>query len=276
MPSLTIGIAGITGKFARLLASCLLGEPEIKLKGLARDPSKIDASISSAPNVELYQGDAFEAEKLRAFVKGCDVVVCCYLGDDHVMVDGQKLLIDIAESERVSRYVASDWSLDWTKIKTGELFAKEPCQLVKAYLDLKGIKGVHILIGGFTDVIFAPFFRVWDAQSFTFRYWGTGDERWECSTYLDSAKYTAAVCLDLNASGVLRCKFNGHLPRIYDELTHLPVAGDVISTRGIEQTFEQVYGKKPGLECLGSLDELREKMIEERRKHGDDFYKYVF
>ena len=210
MPSLTIGIAGITRKFARLLASCLLESPQIKLKGLARDPSKLDPSISLAPNVEVFQGSAFEAEKVPPFVKGCDVVVCCYLGDDNVMVDGQKLLIDIAESEGVSRYVASDWSLDWTKIETGELFAKEACQLVKAYLHSKSIKGVHILIGGFTDVIFAPFFRVWDAQNFTFRYWGTGDEIWECTTYLDSAKYTAAVCLDPNASGVWRCKSNGH------------------------------------------------------------------
>lgn len=223
MSSFTVGIAGITGKFARLLASCLIEKsPEVKIKGLARDPSKLDASISSSAKVEVFQGDAFDAEKIRPFLQGCDVVVCCYLGDDNLMIEGQKSLIDLAEEANVPRYVASDWSLDWTKLKTGELFAKEPCQVVKAYLDSKkSIEGVHILIGGFTDVIFAPFFRIWDSENRTFKYWGTGSEVWECTTYLNSAQYTAAVCLDREAIGVLRCEFDANLDfSIWRRLIH--------------------------------------------------------
>lgn len=208
MSPITVGIAGITGKFARLLASCLLEQShEVKIKGLARDPSKLDASISSSPRVEIFQGDAIDTEKIRPFVHGCDVVVCCYLGDDNVMIEGQKVLIDLAEEENIPRYVASDWSLDWTKLEMGELFAKQSCQVVKAYLDgKKSIEGVHILIGGFTDVVFAPFFRIWDSENRTFSYWGSGNEVWECTTYLNSAQYTAAVCLDREATGVLRCE----------------------------------------------------------------------
>ncbi len=207
MASLTIGIAGFTGKFARLLTSSLLkSDASIRIKGLARDPAKVDTAISSRSNVEVLQGDAFDADKIRTFVRGCDVVVCCYLGDDHIMVEGQKLLIDVAEEENVTRYVASDWSLDWTKLQLGELFAKEPCQLVKAYVDTKKrIQGVHILVGGFTEVLFAPFFQIWDADKLTLKYWGTGDENWEFTTYLNSAQYTAAVILDSQAKGVLRC-----------------------------------------------------------------------
>lgn len=206
MSPITIAIAGITGKFGRLLALSLLeASPQVKLRGLARDPSKVD--VASLPNVELFQGDAFDVDKIRSFVRGADVVVCCYLGDNHLMIEGQKVLIDIAEEEKVSRYVASDWSLDWTKLEMGELFAKEPCQRIHEYLTTKkSIKGVHVLIGGFTDVIFAPFFRIWDQENLTFNYWGTGDEVWECTSYLNSAQYTAAVCLDSRAVGVLRCK----------------------------------------------------------------------
>lgn len=206
MSSITVGIAGITGKFARLLALRLVAiSPQVKLRGLARDPSKIDAS--PLRNVELYQGDAFEADKVRRFVRGTDVVVCCYLGDDHLMIEGQKVLIDIAEEEHVPRYIASDWSLDWTKLEMGELFAKEPCQRIHAYLaEKKSIQGIHILIGGFTDVLYAPFFQIWDQHTLTFNYWGTGDEVWECTSYMNSAQYTAAVCLDPEAVGVLRCK----------------------------------------------------------------------
>jgi hypothetical protein len=209
MSSTTVGIAGITGKFARLLASVLLERyPEVHIRGLARNLSMVEASLTSAPNVQIFQGDAFNTDRVRPFVRGCDVVVCCYLGDDNLMIEGQKILIDIAEEERVSRYVASDWSLDWTKLKMGELFAKEPCQAVNAYLETKkSIKGVHILVGGFTDVLFAPFFGIWDSKNGTFKYWGRGSEVWECTSYLNSAEYTAAVCLDREATGTLRCMF---------------------------------------------------------------------
>ncbi len=205
---MTVGIAGFTGKFARLLASSLLEQsPDVSIRGFARDPSKVDSSAFSTANIQLFQGDAYDVEKIRPFVHGCDVVVCCYLGDDNLMIEGQKLLIDVVEEEDVPRYVASDWSLDWTKLKMGELFSKEPCQRIKAYLDRKqNVKGVHILVGGFTDVLFAPFFKIWDRDNKTFRYWGNGDEVWECTTYLNSAQYTAAVCLDRDAIGVWRCK----------------------------------------------------------------------
>lgn len=208
MTSMTVGIAGISGKFALLLALSLLErDPNIHIRGLARNLDRVDDSITTRSNVEIIQGSAFETGKIRSFARGCDVVVCCYLGDDHLMTEGQKVLIDIAEEEGVPRYLASDWSGDWTKLKMGELFSKEPCQRTKAYLDSKSrIKGVHILVGGFTEVMFAPFFSIWDAESLTFKYWGTGHEPWECTTYRNSAQYTAEVCLDQGATGVLRCK----------------------------------------------------------------------
>lgn len=208
MAPITVGIAGFTGRVAGLLTSSLLEQdPNVQIKGLARTPENVPQSISSKSNVQVVQGGAFDTDKIRSFIRGCDVVVCCYSHDDHIMVDGQKLLIDLAEEEGIPRYVASDWCLDYTKLEMGELFAKEASQRIKAYLDTrKSIKGVHVLIGGFTEVIFAAFFRIWDSQTCTFRYWGTGGETWECTTYRNSAQYTAAVCLDPNAAGVFRCE----------------------------------------------------------------------
>lgn len=75
------------------------------------------------------------------------------------MVDGQKALIDAREECSIPRYVASDWELDYTKLKFGELFPKDPMIHVKAYLETKEVQGVHILIGGFMDPIFNPIFQ---------------------------------------------------------------------------------------------------------------------
>ncbi|EXJ95695.1 hypothetical protein A1O1_00818 [Capronia coronata CBS 617.96] len=255
----TIGIAGISGKFARLLANALLTYPEARIRGLCRSPSKVPASVSSSPQVQVVQGDAFDADALHAFVKGCDVVVCCYLGDDRVMIDGQELLINVCEEEGVPRYVASDWALDYTKLQLGELFPKDPMIHVKAHLDAKkNIKGVHILTGGFLEVLFSPVFGVWDPQNTTFRYWGTGNEVWEGTTYKNSAEYTAAVCLDSAAVGVLR------------------FLGACSTTHEIAATYEKVYGIKPKTECLGSLEELYEQMHRLRKNEPENVYSYMF
>ncbi|GKT82582.1 nmrA-like family protein [Colletotrichum tofieldiae] len=146
--TLTIGLAGITGKFGRLLASKLIKNPNITLRGYYRDPKRVNATLASSPQVHLFQGEAFNEDNIRKFVKGCAVVICAYLGDDKLMIEGQKKLIDACEVEGVPRYIASDWALDYTKLEFGELFPKDPMKHVKAYLDnQKTVKGVHILIG---------------------------------------------------------------------------------------------------------------------------------
>jgi hypothetical protein len=144
-----------------LVATHLLKNPEVSLRGYARDSSKVISSISSSPSVKLFQGEAYDDSKIRPFVNGCDVVICAYLGDDKLMVEGQKRLIDACETGGVPRYIASDWALDYTKLQFGELFPKDPMKHVKAYLETKKtVKGVHILNGGFMEPIFSPFFQI--------------------------------------------------------------------------------------------------------------------
>ncbi|KAF3055184.1 hypothetical protein GL218_07359 [Daldinia childiae] len=255
--SITVGIAGITGKFARELTAALNEYPDIKIKGYCRDLSKVPESLYA--KVSLSKGDAFDTSAIRSFVAGCDVVVCCYLGDDKLMVDGQKALIDACAAEGVPRYVASDWSLDYTKLKLGELFPKDPMIHVKAYLDAQDkVKGVHILVGMFMEVFFNPVFGTFDADSATFKYWGTGNEIWEATTYQNAAEYTAAVCADKDAVGVK--KFVG------GQATVLQIA----------ESFEKAYAVKPKLENHGSVDDLFKHMHGLREKDPQNIFSYMF
>ncbi|KAL5355540.1 hypothetical protein BJX96DRAFT_170765 [Aspergillus floccosus] len=256
-----IGIAGITGKFARRLLTHLLeaGDDSITIKGYCRDPSKLPDGLKTSPQLEIIQGTAFDGDAIATFVQGCDVVVCCYLGDDKLMVDGQKLLIDACESASVPRYVASDSALDYTKLKLGELFPKDPMIKVKSYLDTEkeGVAGVHILIGGFMEPIFSPFFNIVDAQTNTFRYWGDSNEIMEGTTYNDAAKYTAKVVLDPEAKGVL--KF---------------VVGRA-TLQEIAKSYEKVYGVPVTLEKRGSLEDLYKTMHDLRAKNSQEIYSYM-
>lgn len=177
-------------------------------KAIAAILQKYHQFFSSNSRVSITKGDGFDNAAVLSFVAGCDVVVCCYLGDDKLMVDGQKLLIDACASEGVPRYVASDWALDYTKLELGQLFPKDPMIHVKAYLDGQDkVKGVHILVSRFMNPFFSPPFGIFDSASTTFRYWGTGDEVWEGTTYENAAEYTAAVCADKDAVGIQKRGF---------------------------------------------------------------------
>ncbi|KAH8596195.1 nmrA-like family protein [Bisporella sp. PMI_857] len=257
--SLTVGVAGVTGKFGRVLVSSLLKYPNITVRGYCRDPAKVPSSFVSNAQFSVSAGEAFSSDLISSFVTGCDVVVCCYLGDDNLMIEGQKLLINACETKGVPRYIASDWCLDYTKLEFGYLFPKDPMKHIKKYLDTKEkVKGVHILVGGFIQGFFGGLFRIWDPTSTTFRYWGTGDELWEGTTYENAAEYTAAICADKDAVGIQK------------------VVGGRAKFRDIVDSFEKVYNVKPKLECLGSLEDLYTRMHNLRSADPHNFYAYIF
>lgn len=237
----TIGIAGITGKFGRSVARHLLAtNPELSLRGYCRNPAKLPSTLSSSSRVTIHQGNSDDPAAVRGFVKGCDVVICSYLGDNTLMTDGQRVLIDACEAEKVKRYVASDYSLDFTKLEYGQLFVKDPMKRVKEYLETKHhVRGVHVLIGVFMETFWSRFFGVWNGRENKLRFWGDGDEKWESTTYDNAAQYVAAVALDESAVGVQK------------------FLGDRKSIREIADVFESVYQTKPQLENAGSLVEQR-------------------
>jgi putative NADH-flavin reductase len=206
--TMTVTIAGITGKMGQLIAKHLLARPNVKVHGLCRTPSKLSASLTSNPRLSVFQSDANDTKGIHSALKGSDVAVCCYLGDVDVMIEGQKRLIDACISEKVPRYVASDWSMDFRKLKLGDHPLKDPMKHVQAYLEEKEasnqIKAVRILNACFLEI---PWGGLWNGQTHKFQYWGTGEEKWELTSYNNAAEYTANVVMDPGASGWFSCKF---------------------------------------------------------------------
>lgn len=207
----TVTIAGITGKLALQITKYLLESPSVHINGLCRDPTKLPSSITTNPRVTIFQGTATDTEGIRKALHGTSVAICCYLGDNDFMVSGQKTLIDACIAEKVPRYIASDWSLDFSRLEFGDLPIKDPMKHVAAYLDERKdqIKGVHVLNGAFLEV---PWRSIWDAQEKNFIVWGTGEEKWDLTSYGNAAEYTAKVALDPKASGYLYCEF---LPTVF-------------------------------------------------------------
>jgi hypothetical protein len=110
---------------------------------------------------------------------------------------------------QVPRYIASDWSLDFRGLEFGNHPSKDPMKHIQAYLEEKTmqIKGVHVLNGGFMEVMWMAH-GLANAAEGTFSYWGTGDEKLEMTTMEDTAKYTAEVAVDERVDGFVNCEFS--------------------------------------------------------------------
>ncbi|PQE31769.1 hypothetical protein CJF32_00001064 [Rutstroemia sp. NJR-2017a WRK4] len=214
--------------------------------------------LSSSPRVEIIEGDAYNSEQLAKLARGLDIIVCCYQGEDQLMTEGQKLLIDACESERVPRYMANDWSLDFTKLEFGQLPQKDPMKHVKAHVDSKNfVKGIHVLNGLFFDTFFSPFFEMYDAKTHTFSHYGNPDVGFEGTSYKNSAQYTARVILDKNAVGIQR------------------FIGDRKTMPEIAKSFEKVYGVKANVVVKGSVRDLHDKMTAVRVKHPNEPHQWL-
>lgn len=206
--STVVGIAGLTGKFAQCVAKELQSYPNVTIKGFCRSPQKLPRAVLEKYNIRVIQGEFDDEVAVQEFVRGTDVVICCYFGESDVMNRGQKILIDACAKEGVPRYLPSDFAVDYTKIPAGELFPKESAKIVKNYLVGKKVAGVHVLVGGLIETFWSEYFRIFDANTQTITYWGTGDEKWDLTTYETVAAYTVALAVDKNASGVFRCKLS--------------------------------------------------------------------
>lgn len=275
MTPITVGIAGITGKFARCVVGHLLKHPNVTIKGYCRDTTKLPAALLASPRIRITQGQSDDKKALQTFTKGNDVVVCCYLGDHDLMINGQKSLIDACESEGVSRYVASDYSLDFTKLELGQLPAKDPMKHVQEYLKSKNVQGVHVLIGIFMETFFTAFFNSWNSKESSFSYWGSGEEMWESTTYDNAAQFVAAVAQDPTAVGVQRCEFPFLNSCLWKEILTLIVLGDRKNIQQIATAFENQYNVKPQLNRLGSLDELYTHMQQVRDNDPNNFMAWI-
>ena len=199
-----IAIFGATGKLGGLITNALLNVSDtVTVHAYARNTSKLPDTITSNTGVKLFQGDATDVAAIRDAIRGCQAVICAYLAPDlDFMVTAQKTLIDVCEDEGVPRYIASDWSLDWRPLELGDLPPKDPMIQIYRYLreEKKRVKGVHILNGGFTEML--PMFL----QGGKMRVFGTGDEKLDFSSYATVAEYTARVALDESRVGVVKCE----------------------------------------------------------------------
>lgn len=192
---------------SQLITSYLVAKyPNVKINGIVRNPSKVPAKFSANSNITIFEANSSDKAAVTKALKGSQVCICGYLGDESLMTEGQKLLIDACIEFGVDRYIAGDWSSDYRTVELGEVPMKDPMKIIYAYLQDKqaagsAIRGVHIFNGAFTEALLANVFA--DDAHTKVHYFGSGDVGLDITTMPNVAAWTAEIAMDPSADGVI-------------------------------------------------------------------------
>lgn len=123
------------------------------------------------------------------------------------------------------------------------------------------IKPIYLFTGVLTEVFFSvpghgdftPAHNgMWDPENKSITYWGTGDEKWNCTAEQDAAAYSIEL---LTREGAEKGgKFKVH--------------GGMYSPKDVLEIYERIKGRQVVATRLGGLDDLKEEAFKARRE-GD-------
>lgn len=259
----TIAVAGVTGKLGRLITYHLLSQ-NIKVHGIGRNPSKLPEEIKNHSNFKAFTSDFKDVESLRPAVKGCSTVICVLLSSPDVELASQKTLIDACIAENVPRFMPNDFTVDWRHCNLDLMPQKRVNEKLLAYLEERQdkIKHAHVLNGGFMETLSTAgfWFSPKDGPVAGMHYWGTGDEKWDITSYDHAARFAVAVALDDDATGYLK------------------VRGDLVSAKDVAKIMQKVYGlSEIPMKGQGSLDELEAQVRKglEEDPQSSDFWTWM-
>jgi len=218
-------VAGATGNLGGRIVRALL-KKGAEVRTIVRSSSDIEKMNQlETLGVKVYRVKNWTLEELSQACRGASCVVSALAGLREVIIDAQKVLVEAAIAAGVSRFIPSDFSLDFTKFADGENRNLDLRREFHQYLDRAPISSTTIFNGAFTDLLSGQMPLIFVKQKLVL-YWGDADKRWDFTTMDDTATYTANAALDASTPRYLR------------------IAGDQISPREIKVVADEVTGHK--------------------------------
>ena len=234
----TVILAGATGGLGQKIVE-YLSTSGVKLKALVRHASSADAIANLRMHgAEIIFVDYNNDEQLTQACHGANVVVSALSGVKDVIVGTQTKLLNSAVKAGAPRFIPSDYCIDFTKLPYGTNRNLDLRKEFAERLDAAPIKATSILNGMFTDLLTgqAPVI-LFGLERVV--YWGNADQLLDFTTMDNTAAYTAQATLDDNTPRFLR------------------IAGEVISSRGLQEAASKATGKKFKLLRPGGLGGLK-------------------
>ena len=251
----TVLLVGATGMLGRELARHLLDQPEARLRLLVRGGAAGKSTVLGpllAGGAELVEGDLTDHASLDRATQGVDVIVSAVQGGPEVIVDGQVALAEIGRRNGVRRILPSDFALDLFKATPGEHMMFDLRRQADAAIAATDLEHVHVLQGGFMEML-RPGAGVIGDDGIV-RFWGDGTRPIEVTSVPDTARMVARVALD---RGVASGK--------------VAFAGDRISILDASRVIKAQTGRRLERRSLGSETDLRAALVAARAIRGSPF-----
>jgi nucleoside-diphosphate-sugar epimerase len=217
-------LAGATGRLGGKIAAALL-KHGASVRAVVRnstDTEKIDALKKLG--VEVVMVSVWDKKSLLSACQGIDCVVSALSGLHDVIIDAQTALLDAAVAAGVSRFIPSDYALDFTRFRDGENRNLDMRRTFHTYLDRQPIRATSIFNGAFMEMLTDEMPLVLLKQR-RILCWGSPDKRYDFTHTLNIAEFTALAALDNDT------------PR------YLYIAGEQITPRGILDIMAQLTGQ---------------------------------
>ena len=209
-----VALVGATGDLgSRILAA--LARRGVEVRALVRaGTSEADRRILHDRGATPLPVDFNDVATLARALSGVECVVSVLNGLEPTMLDLQGRLLDAAVSAGVSRFIPSDFSLDFTRTRPGDNRNMDLRRAFMARVDAAPIQATSILNGAFADLLTgeAPIVL---RKIRRVLHWGDADQAYDFTSKDDVADYTADAALDREAPRLLR------------------IAGDVVSPRDL-------------------------------------------
>jgi nucleoside-diphosphate-sugar epimerase len=233
-----IVVAGATGNLGTRMVSELLKKGAV-VSALIRsesDPEKVNAlKTLGAKIVEI---DYSDKAQLVSALKDAHCIISTLSGLRETIIDTQKLLIDAAITANVKRFIPSDFSIDFTHLKSGGNRNLDLRRELHRYLENLPISSITIFNGAFMDMLTDQIPLV----LFKYKkllYWGNADQSIDFTTMDNTAEFTANVALDTTTQRFFH------------------IAGDQISPRQMAKVVSNVTGDDYKLFRAGGLTLLK-------------------
>jgi hypothetical protein len=231
-------VAGATGNLGERIVKALL-KRGAEVRALVRSGSDID-KIDKLEKLgaKVFRVNIWNVEQVSVACQGVSCVVSALAGLRDVIIDAQKVLLDSAIAAGVSRFIPSDYSLDFTRFSDGENRNLDLRREFHKYLDNSSISATTIFNGAFADMLTGQMPLILFKQKLVL-YWGNSSRSLDFTTMDDTAEYTSFAALDPTTPRYLR------------------IAGDQLSPHEIKIIVSDVTGEKFKLIRTGGIGLLR-------------------
>jgi nucleoside-diphosphate-sugar epimerase len=234
MGNAIIALAGATGDLGGRIARAILSRGG-NVRAIVRSSSDRDkVEVLRKQGATIAEADFDNTRELTEACRGASCVLSALSGLRDVIVETQTLLLDAAVKAGATRFIPSDYSIDFTKLPPGSNRNLDLRREFGERLDKTPIAATSVLNGMFTHLLTgeAPVVLV---KLRRVVYWGNADQLLDFTTMDNSAAFTAAAALDSSTPRFLR------------------IAGDEISARGLARVAGEVTKHPFKLFRAGSL-----------------------